>query len=236
MRRLIRIYALLSWLLLPLTGLAQNMGATGAQGVVHMLDYIGVDYPGAVQDGKVKNEDEFKEMVEFTGQAATSLKELPANPRQPALIADAEKLSRMVKSKAAAADVAAVARKLRWDVIGAYDIAVSPKAAPDLVTGAKLYQAMCAACHGTEGRGDGSAGARLDPKPSNFHDRGRMANRSVFGLYNTVTLGVKGTAMSSYGQLTEDERWALALYVANFPGAAEERARGEKSWNEGKGK
>src|SRR5262249_31567487 len=157
MRRLIRIYALLSWLLLPLTGLAQNMGATGAQGVVHMLDYIGVDYPGAVQDGKVKNEDEFKEMVEFTGQAATSLKELPANPRQPALIADAEKLSRMVKSKAAAADVAAVARKLRWDVIGAYDIAVSPQAPPDPRTGAKPHPATCAPSHRTEGSRDAPA-------------------------------------------------------------------------------
>lgn len=69
MGRLIRIYALLiCLLLLPLSGLAQNTAATGAQTVVHMLDYIGIDYPGAVQDGKVKNEDEFKEMVEFTAK------------------------------------------------------------------------------------------------------------------------------------------------------------------------
>ncbi len=236
MGRLIRIYALLiCLLLLPLSGLAQNTAATGAQTVVHMLDYIGVDYPGAVQDGKVKNEDEFKEMVEFTGQVATSLKALRANPRQSALIADGEKLARMVKEKAAAAEVAAAARKLRWDVIGAYNVTVTPKTAPDLKAGAKLYQTMCAGCHGAEGRGDGPAAVKLDPKPSNFNDRERMTNRSIFGLYNTVTLGVKGTAMSPYGQLTEDERWALALHVANFSSAAESRARGANLWKEGKG-
>ena len=235
MGRLTQRWAMLGYLLLlPLCGLAQNTAATGAQTVVHILDYISVDYPGAVQDGKVKNEDEFKEMVEFTGQVVTSLKALPANPRQSALIADGTKLARMVKEKAAPAEVAAAARKLRWDVIGAYNVTIAPKAAPDLKAGAKLYQAMCAGCHGAEGRGDGPAAVTLDPKPSDFHDRERMANRSVFGLYNTVTLGVKGTAMSPYGQLTEDERWALALHVANFSSAAESRARGETLWKEGK--
>jgi len=237
MDRLTRIYALLiALLLLPLSGLAQNTAATGAQTVVHMLDYIGVDYPGAVQDGKVKNEDEFKEMIEFASHVASSVKRLPANRRQPDLIAEAGKLARMVKEKAPAETVAAAARKLRWDVIGAYNVTVAPKAAPNLKAGAKLYQAMCAGCHGAEGKGDGPAAVTIDPKPSDFHDRERMANRSVFGLYNTVTLGVKGTAMSAYGQLTEDERWALALHAANFSSAAEHRARGEKLWKEGKGR
>jgi high-affinity iron transporter len=30
-----------------------------AQTVVHMLDYVGVDYPEFVQDGKVMNEEEY---------------------------------------------------------------------------------------------------------------------------------------------------------------------------------
>jgi high-affinity iron transporter len=63
-----------------------------------------------------------------------------------------------------------------------------------------------------------------------------MEQRSVYGLYNAIALGVKGTAMAPFGGLTESERWALALYVAGFPGTAEERARGAALWKAGKGR
>lgn len=32
----------------------------------------------------------------------------------------------------------------------------------------KKYQMFCASCHGAQGKGDGPAGAALDPKPRNF--------------------------------------------------------------------
>ena len=207
-----------------------------AQTIVHLLDYVGVDYPEAVANGKVKNEDEFKEMVEFTAQAAALLKTLPENPRKTALVADAGKLAQLVRNKAAAEAVAASTRNLRWAVIDAYKLPVAPKTPPDLAAGAKLYQAQCATCHGTEGRGDGLAGAKLDPAPSNFQDRERMAQRSVYGLYNTITLGVKGTAMSPFGQLREEDRWALAFYVAGFTAETADGARGEKLWKAGNGR
>jgi high-affinity iron transporter len=217
----------------PGSGFAQGAAAS-PQTVVHLLDYLGVDYAGAVQDGKVRNADEFKEMLEFSGQVVASLKSLPENPQRSMLVADAGKLAHMVQGKAAAGDVAAVARKLRWDVINAYGVAVSPKATPDLKAGATLYQSLCAGCHGAEGRGDGAAAARLEPKPSDFHDRERMAQRSVFGIYNTVTLGVKDTAMAPFANLAENDRWALALHVAGYPATAQERALGEKLWKDGK--
>jgi high-affinity iron transporter len=210
--------------------------AGSAQTILHMLDYVGVDYSGAVEGGKVKNDDEFKEMIEFTTEAAAMLKTLPANPQKAALVADAEKLTNMVRNKVAAEQVAAAAGKLRWAVIGAYNVAVAPKTAPDLKTGAMHYQTMCAGCHGLEGKGDGLAGAKLDPVPSNFHDGNRMGQRSVYGLYNTITLGVKGTAMAPFGQLSEQDRWALAFHVAGFPVEAADRTRGEKLWKEGNGR
>jgi hypothetical protein len=46
------------------------------QTILHLLDYVGVDYPEAVADGKVKDADEYKEMLEFTAQAVTQLKAL----------------------------------------------------------------------------------------------------------------------------------------------------------------
>jgi high-affinity iron transporter len=205
-----------------------------AQTILHMLDYVAVDYPEAVQDGKVKNADEYKEMLEFTAQVSALMKGLPENPKRAALVAEAGVLAGMVDKKAPASAIATTAGKLRWAVIGAYKLSVAPKAAPDLKMGAKLYQAMCGACHGIEGRGDGAAGARLDPKPSDFHDRERMAQRSVYGLYNTITLGVAGTGMTAYRQLTEEERWALAFHAANYSASADAVTQGETLWRAGK--
>jgi hypothetical protein len=65
--------------LLLVATLALGDGATAAaptaspgskpQTILHMLDYVGVDYPGAVKDGKVLDESEFKEQVDFVTQA-----------------------------------------------------------------------------------------------------------------------------------------------------------------------
>jgi len=35
-------------------------------------------------------------------------------------------------------------------------------------SGKKLYEDKCAICHGRNGKGDGPAGAALDPKPADF--------------------------------------------------------------------
>jgi high-affinity iron transporter len=202
---------------------------------VHLLDYVGVDYAEAVADGKVRNEDEFKEMLEFTGQITGLLKSLPPVPQQPALMEQAESLARRVSDKAPAAEIAAEAGKLRWAVIAAYRVPVAPKSPPDPAAGARLYQSLCAGCHGAEGRGDGPAGAKLEPVPSNFHDAERMAQRSAYGLYNAISLGVTGTAMVAFRQLSDAERWALAFRVAGFP-LDETRKRGEALWRAGKGR
>ena len=57
-----------------------------AQTVVHMLDYISVDYPEFVQNGKVLNQSEFEEQLEFSTQALTLLKEMPTNAEQASLL------------------------------------------------------------------------------------------------------------------------------------------------------
>jgi mono/diheme cytochrome c family protein len=44
---------------------------------------------------------------------------------------------------------------------------VAPEALTEATT---LYQARCAKCHGTRGRGDGPESAKLNPKPRNFTD------------------------------------------------------------------
>lgn len=204
-----------------------------SQTIVHMLDYVGVDYAEAVDDGKIKNADEYKEMVEFASQVRSLLASLPENPTRAVLQADAAALAARIDARAAPGEIAQKASALRWAVIRAYGIQVAPKAAPDLKVAAALYATHCAACHGAQGRGDGPAGKRLEPAPSNFHDRERMAQRSVYGLYNTITLGVAGTGMSAFGQLSEGDRWALAFLAAGFSIDEAARAKGQALWHAG---
>jgi high-affinity iron transporter len=207
---------------------------TTAETVVHMLDYVSVDYPSFVKNGKVVDESEYKEQQEFAGQVVELLRTLPSVPQRAELLNDALALKARIDAKAPGEDVSKLAAALRWRVIDAYNIAVAPKSAPDLRRGAALYAQQCAGCHGVEGRGDGPAAKGVDPAPANFHEAERMAQRSVYGLYSTITLGVNGTSMAAFGHLSDSDRWALAFYVGTLGLDRDRVARGEALWKEGR--
>jgi high-affinity iron transporter len=211
------------------------MATEPAQLILHMLDYMAVDYPEFVQDGAVLDQAEYAEQLDFAQQVRELLEQLPAAPRQPDLLQQAGQLLTLVQAKAAGAKVATLARQLRWDVIRAYDVDIAPRHLPVLAQAAALYQTHCAACHGAQGQGDGPAGRSLDPPPSNFHDRARLEQRSVYGLYSTITLGVQGTAMAAFQTLSEAERWTLAFYVSNFSTPPATLAPGAALWQSGAG-
>jgi len=210
--------------------------AERAQIILHMLDYVGVDYPGAVKDGKVLDQGEYDEQVEFVVQARNLIGQLEARPERAALAADADRLIGLVKAKRPGDEVAALATRLRWAIIKAYGVEVAPKRPPDLAQAGALYAAQCALCHGAEGRGDGAAGKSLDPPPANFHAGERMAQRSVYSLYSTITLGVGGTGMAGFRGLTDEQRWALAFHVANLGEADGDARRGAELWQAGRAK
>lgn len=204
-----------------------------ARTILHLLDYIGVDYGGAVQNGKVAKAGEYEEMAEFAKQVEAQLTSLPDNPAKASLIRDARELKRQMGQKVDPAAVAAASSKLRWELISAYGLQVAPRNMPRLGSAAKLYAQNCVVCHGVQGKGDGTAAKGMDPAPSNFHDAERMANRSAYGLYNTISLGVGGTAMTPFKQLSDDDRWVLAYYVANLGETSARIAEGERLWKSG---
>ena len=213
--RYFAILVLLCPLIAPATAQeAPNNDA--AQTIVHLLDYVGVDYPEFVKDGKVVDESEYVEQLEFSGQVIALLGTLPENPAKARLSERAATLKSRIEAKAPGAEVSKLAGELRWNVIEAYRLAVAPKRAPDLARAEKLYAADCAVCHGAKGMGDGPAARGMDPAPANFHDAARMASRSVYGLYSTISLGVTGTPMVPFKQLPESDRWALAFYVSTL--------------------
>ncbi len=207
-----------------------------AQTVVHLLDYVGVDYPEFVRDGKVLDESEYQEQKEFATQSVAILQELPDAPQKAAVIAKARELLARVQAKAPGPQVSALAADVRADVIRTWRLVVAPRQTPDLQRGATLYSAQCAMCHGAQGRGDGPAAKGLDPAPSNFHDADRMRQRSLYGLYNTVSLGVKGTSMRPFNDLSEADRWSLAFFLAAMRADPKEVAQGQAAWTSGTGK
>ena len=70
--------------------LAQAPSASEAQVAWRLLDYVAVDYAGAVADGQVTNPAEYGEMIEFGGQIRTRLDALPPNPAKAGPGRDAE--------------------------------------------------------------------------------------------------------------------------------------------------
>src|SRR3954469_10867813 len=83
------------------------------QTILHLLDYVGADYGGAVENGRVKSADEYKEMTEFSAQALEGLRALPPNPSRGALLLQAEALAKLIANKAPAESVAKASADLR---------------------------------------------------------------------------------------------------------------------------
>jgi high-affinity iron transporter len=197
-----------------------------------MLDYLAVDYAGAVRHGQVVSASEYEEMREFARHARDRVDALPTSPASPALRAQADQLVALIDDKATEADVARQAHALANALLQAYPVPTAPVHAPDLARGATLYQAQCAACHGATGHGDGPAGLQLTPRPIDFTDQARADQRSVLSLYEVITQGVTDTPMASYkATLSDDDRWALAYYVGTLA-YADASQRGAQAWQQ----
>lgn len=201
-----------------------------AQTIWRLLDYIAVDYAGAVSGGRVVNQAEYAEMTEFSGNVRQRLEQLPRTQASAALLRDAEELQREVEARAAPEQVAARARRLGQSLLAAYPVPLAPERTPDLSRGAMLYAQNCASCHGAEGNGRGPAAAQLNPPPIDFTDRARARERSLFGLFQVIEQGLEGTAMPSFAQLPPEDRWALAFHVGRFAYPARLAGTGEQIW------
>lgn len=202
----------------------------GPRQLWQLLDYVAVDYGGAVDKGAIVSDSEYAEMRDFTANAVTQARSLPAHASKDAVVTAATKLQAAVSGKADSAEVARLAHEAEALLVAAYPIPVAPKALPDLKRGAALFQAQCASCHGTAGGGDGPLAAKMEPPPIAFTDRERARSRSLMALYQVVSQGVAGTAMPSFAALPDEDRWALAFFAGTLSHDASMRERGEQLW------
>ncbi len=222
------IIFLLSIILLPTTSAAIEV-----QQLVQIIDYMGVDYGGAVANGEVINPVEYAEMEDFAAAIKTQMANLPNDEVATNLRSDAQILAALVADKAGATQVRELTAVMRVQVIEHFEVVVTPHRAPNLTLGKQLYSQNCTGCHGIEGRGDGTMAAELEPTPTNFWERERYLQRTLYGLYSTISYGVEETAMTAFPGLSNHERWSLAFYVGQLATTTVERQQGAKLWPSG---
>ncbi|MHC8384771.1 FTR1 family protein [Pseudomonas sp. LB3P14] len=225
----------LAWLVLPLFALCSfNLLADtveGAPQALHLLDYIGADYPETVQAGKVINKSEYQELLASIKALQGLIAAMPAKPEKAGLEQGVSTLRNAIVARQDGADVGRQARQLGARLAVAYEVSQAPIITPDPTRGAPLYAQHCSVCHGDAGAGDGPAGVGLTPPPSNLRDAARLDHLSLYAIYSTLGLGVEGTDMPAFAdQLDDRQRWDLATYIASFS-ADPAAAKSEKTYN-----
>ena len=215
----------LSWLILPLLAslsfLAIGEPLDGAAQALHLIGYIGADYPATVVDGQVVDVSEYQEQLEFLDVLQGLIIALPAQAGRAELEQGVSNLHQAITQRQSGDEVASAARALGARLAEFYQVSLTPVLTPDPQRGAPLYAQHCSVCHGDTGLGDGPAGIGLEPAPANLRDTARMDSLSLYDLYNTLGLGIEGTDMPAFAdQLDERQRWDLASYIASFTATA----------------
>lgn len=87
-----------------------------------------------------------------------------------------------------------------------------------IADGGQLYQRICAACHGQEGKGDGYNAANLPVRPTAHADSARLASRPDDTLFDGIFSGGyilnQSNLMPGWGRtLSPEQIWSLVRYI-----------------------
>ncbi len=184
--------------------------------LINLLDYIGKDYSNAVQEGEVINDFEYREMRNFSQQVADLHGQLEGTIDRPAFSDLSEpigKLQGVIDDTSAGNEVNRLTGRLRSGIVALGLVRVTPQSWPDLESGQRIFEQRCQSCHGARGDGDGPLADQLDPPPTNFLDTANTDGMSPVQAYHTVKLGLEGTSMRAFSELSEQEVWDVAFYL-----------------------
>lgn len=234
LRRILLILCALGaqWLLPGMAAAQGDTSRSSVQTTWRLLDYVAVDYREAVRDGRIVNDAEYAEMREFARTARTNIETLPSASARQRLIGEARGLEQSIAAKRPPEQIDSAAKALAANLLKAYPVPLSPTVPPDPGRGKALYATQCASCHGATGAADGPAARGLDPPAIAFTDRKRADQRSIFALYQVVSQGLEGTAMTDFAHLPEQDRWGLALHAGNLAYSDAQRQAGERLWRQ----
>lgn len=91
-----------------------------------------------------------------------------------------------------------------------------PATLPDLATGASIYAARCAQCHGQDGLGDGPQASDLPVAPSALADPRVAAEAPPRQWFEVVTQGRMDRFMPPFTSLTAQQRWDVVGYALSL--------------------
>ncbi len=107
-----------------------------------------------------------------------------------------------------------------------------PTRRPDAVAGAAIYANNCVACHGLQGRGDGTRAAQVQSQtgtpPADLTSDPIARAQSPEQWYNQITNGQLDKLMPPFAQsLTPDQRWDVIAYLWTLATSPSEIAQGQ---------
>ncbi|PCI54465.1 MAG: iron permease [Alphaproteobacteria bacterium] len=202
------------WLLLAVVSPASAQSPL--RQLLQLSEYIGADYIEAVQDGQIINEDEYKEILEFSAliiEVGATLTELNTDEQ---FNSAATALYQTVESRGEIDTILELTGRLRSLLLAISPGLSLPTSLLSPEESSSIFAESCALCHGITGQGNGELAPQMNPAPTDFTDPVRSRNRSVLGLFDAISNGIDGTSMSEFSQLNNQQRWSLAFYAGSL--------------------
>lgn len=190
-----------------------------ARTLINLLDYVPQDYSRAVANGKVINANEYSEMIDFAVESASLFDSITHKVNINNKNEIAQQLSSLlvsIRQKQSKEEIATNAQQIKIQILQLHLIDISPEQYPNIAEGRKIYMASCQSCHGTHGATDGPISKSYSPPPANFLNDSLMQLISPLQVFNTARLGVKGTGMRAFNELTDKQVWEVAFYIKSL--------------------
>jgi mono/diheme cytochrome c family protein len=104
--------------------------------------------------------------------------------------------------------------------------ALFPSAKPSPARGQAIYERECAACHGTEGLGNGPQSGDLAVPVSAIGLRDIASQSNPASWYTIITQGQMDKSMPPFSNLSSPERWDVLAYVYTLSNPSNQVAQG----------
>src|SRR5215212_9425610 len=142
------------------------------------------EYRIGIVNGRVVSQAEVDEARLFLQESRRSAALLPARAR-PDIVREIDSLLDLVEHGAAPDSVDARVKRLASSLSSRFAVPLDeiPGETPSLARGASVYQANCASCHGSLGRGDGPLAGSLNPRPADLSDPRALQDQSPLDYY-----------------------------------------------------
>ena len=102
-----------------------------------------------------------------------------------------------------------------------------PKKTPELLKeGKRVFEQICAPCHGNKGDGKGPAGVALKPPPTDFQKPLKEwpnTKGNLEKVFEVISKGIPNSAMVAWPQYSDQQRWGLTYVVTGFAAPAKKR-------------